>query len=82
MLLPGKDFGITARNRPVGTKFILSGLKRGAGEVRKDRGPGLTPRKFSPTTPFRSLENVPFLDDLSLKKATDHNRWESFEQNF
>ena len=43
---------------------------------------GLAPRKFFMTTPFRSLENAPFLDNLLLKDATDHNGWESFQENF
>ena len=48
--------------------YMGGGLKRGASEVRKNGGPGA----FYTTTPFSSLENTPFLDDLPSKKATDH----------
>ena len=61
-------------NRPVGTKFILGELKRGASEASKNGGPGGLPlRKFFMTTPFRSLENAPFLENVPLTEATDYN---------
>ena len=45
---------------------------------RENGGPGGL--KIFTTTPFRSLENAPFLDNLPLKEATDHNRWWSYQK--
>ena len=41
--------------------------------MRKNGGPGLPPGKFSLTTPFRSLENPPFLENVALTEAKDHD---------
>ena len=60
-------------------KFILGGgLKRGASEVSKKGGlgfglGGLPLGKFFMTTPFRSLENAPFLENMPLTEAKDHD---------
>ena len=51
----------------------------GRAEMRCDRsdekrGPGnLHPEKISMTTPLRSLENAPFLENVLLTEAKDHN---------
>ena len=34
---------------------------------------GLPPGKFLMTTPFRSLENAPFLENVPLTEAKDHD---------
>ena len=34
---------------------------------------GLAPGKFSMTTSFRSLENAPFMENVPLTEAKDHN---------
>ena len=34
---------------------------------------GLPPGKFFMTTPFRSLENAPFLENVPLTEAKDHD---------
>ena len=47
----------------------IGGLKLGESEASKNGGLG----KFFMTTPFRSLENAPFLEILPLKEAKDHD---------
>ena len=55
-------------------KIHIRGLKREASEASKNGGPGgLPPRKFFMTTPFRSLENAPFLEKVLLTEAKDHD---------
>ena len=34
---------------------------------------GLPPGKFPMNTPFRSLENAPFLENVPLTEAKDHD---------
>ena len=46
-------------------KFERSEQKRGSG--------GLLPGKFFMTTSFRSLENAPFLENVPLTEAKDHD---------
>ena len=58
-------------DRPVGTNFILGGLKRDASEARKNGGP--VREKFFMTTPFRSLENAPFLEMTDEKITTNES---------
>ena len=43
---------------------------------------GLAPGKFLTNTPFRSLENAPFLENVLLTEAKDHDQGESFHENF
>ena len=47
------------------------GTKRGASKASKNGGPG--PGKFLMNTPFRSLENAPFLENMPLTEAKDHD---------
>ena len=55
-------------------KLIFGGgLKRGASEATKMGVRGLAPGKFFMTTPFKSLENAPFLEDVPLTEAKDHD---------
>ena len=58
-------------HKPVGIELILGGgLKRGASEARKGEGPGGLPQgKFFMTTPFRSLEKAPTLENVPLSEA-------------
>ena len=56
-------------------KFILGGLKREASGASKTGGPGACPREnYSfPRPLFRSLENAPFLENVLLTEAKDHD---------
>ena len=56
------------------TRRERSELKRGSG--------GLPPGKFFMTTPFRSLENAPFSENLLLTEAKNHHWWGFFQENF
>ena len=64
-------------------KFILGGGWR---EVQakggKNGGAGACPGKFFMSTPFRSMENSPLLENLLSTETKDHNQWESFQENF
>ena len=73
------DNPLQARHNEIHSK----GMKRDASEARKYGGPGACPRgKFFMTTPFRSLENAPFLENLPLTEAKHHHWWGSFQQHF
>ena len=50
----------------------IGGLKRGASEASKMGSGGLPPGKIFMTTPFRSLENASFLENVPLTEAKDH----------
>ena len=61
--------------RPVGTKLILGGGAETRSEQREQEWGfgGLPPGKFFMTTPLRSLENAPFLENVLLMEAKDHD---------
>ena len=51
----------------------IGGLKQEESEASKNGGPGLAPGKIFTTTPSRSLENAPFLENVLLTEAKDHD---------
>ena len=52
----------------------VGGLERGARGFDEKEGPrGLHPGKLFMTTPFRLLENAPFLENLPLTEAEYHD---------
>ena len=60
--------------RAVGMKFIFGGLKRGASVASIKRGSGGLPQgKFFMARPFRSFGNAPFLKNVPLTEAKDHD---------
>ena len=49
--------------------------------VSTDGGSGACRGKIFMTTPFRLLENAPFLENLPLKEAKDPYWWGCFQEN-
>ena len=61
------------KHRPVGTKLILGGAETKCEQSEQKSGSrGLPPGKIFMTTPFRWLENAPFLENVPLMEAKDH----------
>ena len=54
-------------------KFILGAETRSERSEEKWGSGGLPPGKFFMTTPFRSLENAPLLENVLLTEAKDHD---------